>query len=336
MNKILKITIVWSSFLLLLGACEEPQKPKKEKKPTAQKPKVEPLPPPEFNADSAYKFIERQVQFGPRVPNTKAHQKCADYLVSTLESYDLKVIRQRAEVEAYNGKTLQIQNIIAQYDSANPNRVLLFAHWDSRPYADRDDERKAVPIDAANDGGSGVGVLLEIARAINNSEIKPRVGVDIVFFDAEDYGQPNATIIAHQSNTWCLGSQYWARNNPIPNYYAKYGILLDMVGAKDAVFPKEMNSMNYAPTIVNKVWSTAAKLGYSNYFIPKREFRGITDDHLYVNAIAGIPSIDIIHYRPDVNDFGSFHHTHDDTMDIIHKPTLHAVGHTVLTVIYSE
>jgi Zn-dependent M28 family amino/carboxypeptidase len=315
--------------------CNDP-KPKDKSKPKVEKPKVQPLPPPVFKADSAYQFIQDQVNFGPRVPNTDAHKKCADYLVQKMEGFGLKVIRQKGQVKAYNGKPLDIQNIIAQFDSANPNRVLLFAHWDSRPYADRDDERKAVAIDAANDGGSGVGVLMEIGRLLNESEIKPRVGVDIIFFDAEDYGQPNGTIIAHQSNTWCLGSQYWARNNPIPNYYAKYGILLDMVGAKDAVFPKEMNSMNYAPGVVNKVWATAAKLGYSNYFIPKREFRGITDDHLYVNMIAGIPSIDIIHYRPDVNDFGSFHHTHDDNMDIIDKTTLKAVGETVLTVIYSE
>jgi glutaminyl-peptide cyclotransferase len=293
---------------------------------------------PNFNEDSAYQFIFQQVAFGPRVPNTQAHKECGLWLESKLTSYNFEVLLQEAEVVAWNGDKLQMKNIIGQYDKDNPERILLCAHWDTRPYADKDSVNKFKPIDGANDGGSGVGVLLEIARQI--SITSPGYGVDIIFFDAEDYGtiqDGGYESVQQMLDDWCLGSQYWARNPPIPNYKPKYGILLDMVGAPNATFPKEGFSMKYAAAKVTAIWNAAENLGYGNYFV-KKLAGSITDDHTFINKIAGIPTLDII----DMNvqgqywTFGAYHHTHGDNMDIIDKKTLKAVGQTVLYAVYQK
>lgn len=331
-NSVLLVSVI---FIL---SCNEGEKKIPRLPPAAISPDVkkEWIAPPDFNADSAYSFIKKQVDFGPRVPGTEAHKKCGQYLEKKLKEYGMEVIVQEADLTVFTGKKVPAKNIIGQFDKANPNRVMLFAHWDSRPFADRDRENRNKPIEAANDGGSGVAVLLEIARQLQQYSTKPSVGVDILFFDVEDYGQPQETMVQDKSDTWCLGSQYWARNPHVNNYSPAYGILLDMVGAGDAVFPKEGHSMHYAPAVVEKVWKTAERLGYQKYFINNRDYRGITDDHYYVNTLAHIPSIDIIHYNPHLMDFGSFHHTHSDNMSIIDKETLKAVGQTVLDVVYNE
>lgn len=317
-------------IILLFGSCQE--NPKVE----STKPKaVNHLPSPDFQADSAYVFIEEQVAFGPRVPNTKAHAQCASYLEGELKRFGFSTHLQTAQVKAYTGGILNINNIMGRYKPENPNRVLLFAHWDSRHIADRDTKDQDKPILGANDGASGVGVLLEIARLISNAN-NLNIGLDIIFFDAEDYGQPSEGMSMPQSNTWCLGSQYWANHIPFSNYNPRYGILLDMVGARNAQFPKEGNSMRYAPDVVDKVWNTARSLGYDYYFSPEVDMYGITDDHLYINTIAKIPSIDIIQYDVEQRDFGHFHHRHSDDMTIIDKGTLKAVGQTVLQVLYNE
>lgn len=291
---------------------------------------------PGFNADSAFSYIQKQVDFGPRVPGTEAQKKCALYLSEKLKEFGLDVIVQEAELTVFSGKKVPSKNIIGQYDPGNKNRILLFAHWDTRPFADRDKVNRTKPIDGANDGGSGVAVLLEIARQIHLSGSKPAIGFDIIFFDVEDYGQPQESMMGDKTDTWGLGSQYWSRNPHVENYLPRYGILLDMVGARDAVFAKEGHSMDFAPDVVEKVWKTAARLGYSKYFINNLEYRRLTDDHYYVNTMARIPSIDIIHYSPYLGDFGSFHHTHQDNMSIIDKEPLAAVGKTLLDVIYNE
>lgn len=322
-------------LVLTLGfsACEETPK---EKKRTVQKP-VKTAPPtfyaPDFNADSAYAFIEKQVAFGPRVPNTDPHRKTGDWLISKMGEYGLTVNVQAATVTAFNNDKLNIRNITASHQPENPNRILLFAHWDTRPFADQDNERVTQPIPGANDGGSGVGVLIEIARQLAQ---KPTTfGIDIIFFDGEDYGQPEGTMIERKPDTYCLGSQYWS-NTIGKSHNARYGILLDMVGAEGAEFTKEGTSMYYAAGVVNKVWQIASQLGYGNHFINRRT-EAITDDHLYVNSIAGIPSIDIIQYDPNTpSNFGEYWHTHDDDMSIISKTTLKAVGQTVLETIYRE
>lgn len=289
---------------------------------------------PVFSADSAYKYVAAQVDFGPRVPNTAQHRACSEYLSNQLRAFGAEVTEQHAKVVAFDGTVLNAINIIGSFQPEKKRRVLLFAHWDTRPWADEDADEKnhKKPILGANDGASGVGVLLEIARQLGQTPTE--VGIDIIFFDAEDYGayegHPNS------ENSWCLGSQYWTRTPHIPGYKAQFGILLDMIGAPNATFFREQISDYYAPNIVNKIWSKAEQLGFSNHFINQKG-GAITDDHLYVNKIIGIPSANIIQYHPNTEKgFGSYWHTIDDTMTNIDKGTLNAVGTTVLHVIYEE
>ena len=328
-----RIVFALAFSFLLISCGEEPKKTSNEtKKKLAVKVQIER---PNFNADSAYSFIEKQVKFGPRVPNTESHVKAGKYLAKKLGSYGFNIIEQKAQVEAYNGTKLNMTNIIGEYLPEKNNRILLFAHWDTRPYADQDIKDKNKAIDGANDGASGVGVLLEIARQIQIE--KPNLGVDIIFFDAEDYGQPQNTMLAPKPNTWCLGSQYWGANPHKTNYRARYGILLDMVGAKDAFFTKEANfSMYYAPDIVDMVWKNAKALGHGNHFVFQQTNHVGEDDHVYVNKLMKIPSIDIIQYDPKTQGFGKHWHTHDDNMDIIDKETISAVGETVLATVLNE
>ncbi|QCR24427.1 M28 family peptidase [Pontibacter sp. SGAir0037] len=293
---------------------------------------------PAFNADSAYQFVEKQVAFGPRVPNTAEHYATGDWLISQLRSYGLEVQVQSFQMRAFNGTMLNLRNIIASYNPKAANRVLLAAHWDTRPFADKAETDQDKPIDGANDGGSGVGILLEVARAMHAAELKPNVGVDIILFDGEDYGQPDNSEFPYQDNTWCLGAQYWSKNKHVPNYRAKYGILLDMVGAEGAKFAREGASMNYAKEVVDKVWRAGNNLGFSEYFIYENA-PAITDDHVYVNEWGGVRMIDIIEYNlvsSDGDYFGDYHHRHTDNMDVISRNTLKAVGQTVLHVIYNE
>lgn len=288
-----------------------------------------------FNGDSAYAFVGRQVQFGPRVPNTEAHRACARYLANTLERFCDTIYLQKVLLTAFNGDRLQASNIIGVFNPKQTKRLLLFAHWDSRPYSDQDiDVRNHYkPIDGADDGASGVGVLLEIARQISLKKIK--IGVDIIFFDAEDYGVPNF-INSKMKDTYCLGSQYWAKKPHVANYKAEYGILLDMVGSRNATFYKELHSMRNAKSIVERVWSTAQNKGFEKFFI--NETTGaITDDHIYVIEGRGIPCIDIINCdAASPHGFGYYWHTQQDRMDNISQETLEAVGQTIMEVIYTD
>ena len=290
---------------------------------------------PAFDADSAWVFVENQVKFGPRVPNSEAHVACGNYLASELKRFGAQVYEQEATLTAYNGTQLKAKNIIGSYNPENSKRVLLFAHWDSRPYADHDKDpaNHKKPIDGADDGASGVGVLLEMARQFSIKS--PAIGIDIIFFDAEDYGTPEF-VKEYKENTWCLGAQFWAKNPHVKGYKADFGILLDMVGAKNASFFKEATSMRYAPQIVEEVWSTARDLGYGKFFI-NAEGGAITDDHQYVILGRNIPCIDIIYTDPESdNGFGPHWHTQNDTMDNIDRETLKAVGQTVLQVVYNH
>lgn len=290
---------------------------------------------PSFNEDSAYAFVQKQVDFGPRVPNTPAHKACGDYLVKALKKYGLQVTEQTFVATTYDGKKLNSRNIIGSFNPAASKRILLTSHWDSRPFADQDSLNKTKPVPAANDGASGVGVLLEIARTLSGSGNKPDLGVDIIFFDAEDWG--NSDKATDKFSGYCLGSQHWAANKHIPNYTAYFGILLDMVGAKGATFPKEGYSVQMAEGVVKEVWDIARELGYSAYFLDQRG-SGITDDHVPVNEVAKIPMIDIIHTQPDniAQTFFKDWHTTNDTMENIDPKTLKAVGQTVLQVLYQE
>jgi Zn-dependent M28 family amino/carboxypeptidase len=291
---------------------------------------------PEFNADSAWQYTAAQVAFGPRVPNTKAHVACGNYLAGELKRFGAEVVEQEATLYTYNQQPIRAKNIIASFNPDNPQRILLCAHWDSRPFADQDpnpdNHRKA--ISGANDGAGACGALLEIARQVGLSQ--PATGIDIVLFDAEDYGTPAFEQAQYGSGHWCLGSEYWAKHPHVKNYKAKYGILLDMVSAPGARFYKEHFSMQYAGRLVNRVWDTARALGYGNYFI-QEQGNAITDDHLEVFKHRKIPCIDIIQYDPNTHTgFGHYWHTMNDTMENVSKETLKAVGQTVLYIVYNE
>jgi Zn-dependent M28 family amino/carboxypeptidase len=335
--KIIKGTfaILIVALFALLSGCQSSGHQKTNQKEAEQQLKTT-YNTPVFNADSAYHYIDTQVAFGPRVPNTETHARCAEYLEQEMKRFGASVLVQEAVVEAFDGTMLNAKNIIGQFNPDKNNRILLFAHWDSRPFADHDPDpaKRNQAIDGANDGASGVGVLMEIARQIGQTG--HNLGVDIIFFDAEDYGTPDHLNLPYQPDTWCLGSQYWGKNPHKPGYSARYGILLDMVGARDAVFFKEQYSMQFAPDLLEHTWNTAANLGYLSYF-SYEEGGQIIDDHIYVHKYRKIPCINIVQHDPmSETSFGTFWHTHNDNMSNIDKGTLKAVGQTVLEVIYSE
>lgn len=289
----------------------------------------------DFRADSAYSYIERQVAFGPRVPGTPEHDACADYLIKELDKYADTIYVQRGTVTAFNGDVLPITNIIASFNPRQTRRVLLVAHYDTRPWADndRDSANHTKSVLGANDGGSGVGVILEIAR--NLRERQAAVGVDIFFTDAEDYGDNNG--FAGNADSWCLGTQYWIENM-IPYHSDNtplYGILLDMVGGQDARFHHEAFSKEYATSTAWKVWGEAKRLGHDDIFVNKMG-GAVTDDHVFLTN-AGIPTLNIIEsVNVQTGTFPPSWHTVNDDMSNISRTTLQAVGETVLNVLYKE
>lgn len=286
---------------------------------------------PTFNADSAYQFIKAQVDLGPRVPNTYGHVETRKYLESKLKEYAGSglVFSQEFTSEGYSG-TLNMANIIAAFNATSPDRIMLCAHWDTRPRADEDTSRTADYIPGADDGGSGVGVLIELARIFADNP--PPIGVDIVLFDGEDYG------VQGDKDNYFLGSRYWSKNPPVPGYQPRFGILLDMVGAEGAEFPKEEYSKSFAPNLLNEVWKIADQKGYDDIFLDKKG-SAIQDDHLIVNQETGMPIIDIINHK-EVGDgdrvFPAHWHTHRDDMPIISKETLQSVGDVLLELIYNR
>ena len=321
----------------LLKSCA-PEGPQPGAVPVPEKPVL--VPAPLFDPDSAFGFVAKQVSFGPRVPGSPAHKACADWMVATLKRFGADTVyQQTGTVTAFNGQPVPLRNIIASWSPEKKDRLLLLAHYDTRPFADHDDERQNEPIDGANDGGSGVGVWLEVARHIREQE--PTLGIDIFFTDVEDMGQPNqgvmgAGIDANSIDTWCLGSRYWAKNPHVKDYRARFGILLDMVGSTDARFPREGISMKIAPQVVGKIWKAAAATGHGARFLSEtKNYVGI-DDHLVIHQETGIPIADIIAWEESSGAFPKTWHTHDDNMSGISKESLQAVGATVTQVIWAE
>ena len=292
---------------------------------------------PTFNQDSAYAFAAKQCSFGERTMNSKAHDLCGDWIMSKFSEYGMKVEAQDAKLTGWDGTKLRSRNIIARFRPEQTTRILLCAHWDSRPWADNDPDSTNwhKPVMAANDGASGVAVMLELARLLK-SDTTLNVGVDFVCFDAEDYGTPQWASATDDGDTWALGAQYWAEHLP-QGYEARYGILLDMVGGEGAKFYQEGVSKQYANEIVNKIWRTASQIGYGSFF-PMKDGGMITDDHVPVNEKAGIPCVDIIAFYPDCqqSSFGPTWHTVSDTMEHIDPNVLKAVGQTMVQVLYSE
>ena len=292
---------------------------------------------PSFSADSAYMYCQAQCAFGPRTMNSAAHDSCGEWIADKFRQYGCGVTLQKAMLTGYDGTQLRGTNIVASYRPELSRRVILCSHWDSRPWADNDNDENNwhKPVLAANDGASGVAVMIEIARLIQHDTLA--VGVDFICFDAEDYGAPRWSGSPDHDDAWALGAQYWAAEPHAAGYSARYGILLDMVGGQGARFFQEGYSLQYAKEIVKKVWAAARVVGYGSYF-PERAGGIITDDHVPVNQTAGIPTIDIIAYYPDCaqSSFGPTWHTVDDTMENIDRNTLKAVGQTLVQVLYSE
>ena len=289
---------------------------------------------PTFCADSAYSYVARQCSFGPRVPGTTEHQQCGQWLMDELRRHGAKVDVQTTEATAYDGTRLPVYNIVGSYNTDARLRVLLISHWDSRHVADNDNDpaRRHDPVMGANDGASGVGVLLELARLA--SQRAPQVGIDIFLTDAEDYGAPDDWQGRHDEKWWALGTQLWCKAAAAKGYRAQYGILLDMVGAPDATFYREYYSEGYASAYVSEIWQMADRLGYGDLFV-ERQGGGITDDHVFINRMLGIPCVDIIDTRADGD--GTFcpqWHTTHDTMDGISAQTLGKVGRVLVNLLW--
>ncbi len=293
---------------------------------TAQE-KVVAVEAPAFDGDSAYAYVARQVAFGPRVPNSEAHRLAGDWLAGELRRHGAKVTVQPVVLTAFDGTRLNARNIFGQYNPDASRRILLMAHYDCRPWADNDPDpaKRVQPVDGANDGASGVGVLLELARQLNARS--PEVGVDILFADAEDWGTSG------DDASWAMGTRHFAANPPVAGYAPTEAILLDMVGAPDAVFPREWFSQQAAPDLLTAVWSTADALGLGERFV-NTPGGAINDDHVELIQ-AGIPAIDII----DLRESGGFNdrwHTSSDNMEGISPQTLREVGQVVAAYIRSQ
>ena len=298
----------------------------------------------EFNADSAYAFCAAQCSFGPRTMNSEAHDKCGEWIQQKFSQYGYQVELQKADLKGYDGTILKSTNIIAHspstLNSQPSTHILICAHWDSRPWADNDPDEAnhRKPVMAANDGASGVAVMLELARLLQQND-SASMAVDFICFDAEDWGIPQWEEEVN-GDSWALGAQYWSENIQRSTSNAQryqFGILLDMVGGQGAKFYRESNSMQYARNVVERVWQAASTAGYGSTF-PYKDGGGVTDDHVPVNEKAGIPCIDIINYYPDCeqSSFGPTWHTVNDDMQHIDKNTLKAVGQTLVQLIYSE
>lgn len=294
---------------------------------------------PVFVKDSAMSYVQRQCDFGPRLVGSTEADNCAQWIKSQFELMGCEVAEQKSQVTVWDGKSLPCRNIIASHNPGAGKRILLCAHWDSRPWADNDpDETKHhTPILGANDGASGVAVMMEIARQLQQQPLQG-IGVDFICFDAEDMGTPQWAEKENdeKQDTWCLGSKVWAEQAAANGYKPQYGILLDMVGGRGAIFAKEQVSMYFASHVVNKVWALASDLGYGQFFT-SREGGMLVDDHVNVNTVAGIPCIDIVPYFENgPSSFGPTWHTVEDNPDNIDPNVLEAVGQTVLQLLYNE
>lgn len=324
MQKKYLILFISSLITLLFVSCgkheaEAPQKPLYELKATDSV--------PGFNSDYAFEQVEKQVAFGPRNPGSIGHGQALLYLKNELAKYADEVTLQSFSYPGYD-ETLDLTNIIGKFNPSAKNRIMLSAHWDSRPRAEeaKDSTKQNLPVLGANDGASGVGVLLEIARRLKDNKVN--YGVDIVFFDGEDYGRKN------DLNNYCLGAKYFSSN--LNGYEPAFGILLDMVGDKEAFFPKEGTSVQYAPDVVNMIWSIAEQTG-SNAF-EQAEAPAIYDDHVPLNQ-AGIRTVDIIDLEligaSTPNERRNYWHSDKDNMDNISRETLGQVGKVLVTLLYS-
>ncbi len=277
-----------------------------------------------FSADSAYSYVARQVEFGPRVPGSEAHRLCGEWLSAKLKSFGADVTEQTTTLTTFDGTKIPMRNIFARVNPQAEKRILLLAHWDSRPWADNDPDpaKHSTPVDGANDGASGVGVLLELARSFQADASD--IGIDILLCDAEDWGEES------NDDSWALGARYFANNLPEKGYMPSSAILLDMVGAPDATFMREYFSQLANPALADEIWSIAKSLGHEDMFV-NRMGSAVNDDHVELIK-TGIPTIDIIDYREGSGFFSGWH-TSADNMDAISKETLGVIGSVLETYI---
>jgi len=287
---------------------------------------------PEFKVDSAYAKLKAQVEIGPRNPGSEGHKKARTYLTNQLEKYAGQrfVFTQEFTHRGYEGDTLQMANIIAAFNPQSNDRIMLCAHWDTRPRAEKDQSNPEAPILGADDGASGVAVLLELARLFSKNA--PPIGVDIVLFDGEDYGKEG------DFGQYFLGSRFWSNYPPVKNYNPRFGILLDMVGGRNAQFLKEGNSQDFAPALVNEVWAIAEQKGFNSIFIDEPGAK-VSDDHLVINRIRNIPTINIIRHSVGPEGeavFAPYWHTQNDNLDVIDKTTMKAVGEVLAELVYNR
>ncbi|MEX2281485.1 MAG: M28 family peptidase [Gemmatimonadota bacterium] len=273
---------------------------------------------PPFSADSAYAYLRKQASFGPRVTGMPGHAAQLAWMKEFLATRADTVITQEfTHTHTPSGKKLQMTNLLARFKPTAETRILILAHWDTRPTADQDHdpEKAKLPIIGANDGASGVAVLLELANVLKNHSAP--IGVDLLFVDGEDYGPDGSDMY--------LGANHFAANL-MPGYKPMYGILLDMIGDQSPVYKIEGNSQEMAPEVVDRVWRTAERIGLAEFF-PRTSQGSVTDDHLPLNR-AGIRTIDII-------DFDYPHwHTSQDIVENTSPRGLGAVGRVLTELIY--
>jgi glutaminyl-peptide cyclotransferase len=321
-----KYLFLIATLALLITGCkkEEPQE-----KPAPVAVAIPPQPVPSFDAERVMKDVDAQMAMGPRVPNTPAHDKAVQWLQTELKQYtDLTQLQPFTEAGYAPGEQLKLTNVLASFNPNATYRVLILSHFDSRPWADQGDSTKPVP--AANDGASGIAVMLELARQMHDHP--PPIGVDLLFDDGEDYGKDNVDGL----NKFFLGVKHYVQAKPA-NYNPRFAILLDMVGDKKAMFMPEFNSAQAAPNFVREIWETAAKLGLTHF--KSAPGQDIADDHLPLIQ-AGIPTVDLIdgelvgYKGPDPD--RKYWHTTDDLPKHLSAETLGEVGKLLLTLIYNR
>jgi hypothetical protein len=302
-------TILQNLIILLLAACQA--RAGDERKGAAANTR-------EFKGSTAYSYVEKQLSFGPRIPNTPGHDKMGDWLLGELRARADTVIVQRFEQRTSKGRTLQLTNYLAQFNPKATDRILFLAHWDTRPFADKSENlgQQRLPVPGANDGASGVAVLLGVADALKAKA--PAVGVDLLFVDGEDYGDFS------DSTETLLGARYFAKHQP-PGYQTLYAVLFDMIGDKSLDIQQEGFSLANAPEVVQRVWQTADRLGYSRAFQP-RVGQTLTDDHVPLQQ-AGIRAIDVIDFN------FPYHHTTEDTLDKVSAESLQIVGDVAVALV---
>lgn len=275
-----------------------------------------------FSGDSAMAYASRQVEFGPRVPGSASHARTAAWLASELRRHGAKVTEQRATLTAFDGTKLPAVNILGSYNPQASRRLMVVAHWDTRPWADQDPDpaKRRQPVDGADDGASGTALLLELAR-VSNGKLPDGQGLDILLVDAEDWGRED------DEESWAMGTRHFVANPPEGWRRPEAAVVVDMVGDADATFYREYFSEQSAPALNSRVWNLASALGYGSMFIDAPG-GAVTDDHVELIK-AGIPAIDIIDYRPGSTGFPPQWHTSSDTPDRLSPSTLEAVGRTL-------